>query len=181
MKTRFATTGDAARMLEIYAPYVLESPISFETEVPDLGEFQERIREITAKFPWLVYEIEGVVVGYAYASTHRSRCAYEWSVESTVYVDKKHHGKGIGTELYQELFGLLKAQGAVNVFAGITQPNERSVRLHESLGFTGVGIFKDIGFKQGKWWDVGWWQLQLQKPEHPKPLTQSVNTQLTES
>lgn len=170
MKIRFATPNDAVRLLEIYAPYVLETPISFETEVPELSEFKQRIQDTSAKFPWLVCETEGPIAGYAYASAHRSRCAYEWSVESTVYVDGRHHGKGIGRELYQELFRCLKAQGVVNVFAGITQPNEGSVRLHESLGFVPIGRFKDIGFKQGKWWDVGWWQLQLQKPSHPSPL-----------
>ena len=170
MGIRLVSPDDAAQILDVYSSYILNSPISFETEVPDLDEFQDRIRETTANFPWLVYEKDGRVIGYAYAGAHRSRCAYEWSVESSVYVDAKHHGQGIGTKLYRELFRLLQNQGAVNVFAGITQPNAGSVRLHESFGFTPIGTFKDIGFKQGKWWDVGWWQLQLQKPAHPKSL-----------
>ncbi len=167
---RLATLNDAPRILEIYAPYILDSPISFETVVPSLEEFQQRMRETQTKFPWLVYESNNHVVGYTYASPHRSRCAYEWSVESAVYTDAKYQGQGIGTQLYGELFRMLKAQGVVNIFAGITQPNEASVGLHQSVGFAPIGCFKDVGFKQGKWWDVGWWQLQLQKPAQPKPL-----------
>lgn len=117
-----------------------------------------------------IYEIDNQIVGYAYASTYRSRCAYEWSVESTVYVEQKYHGKGIGTKLYRSLFPMLKTQGAVNIFAGITLPNIGSIKLHESLGFIPIGVFKDVGFKLNKWWDVGYWQLQLQKPLQPQPL-----------
>lgn len=167
---RFAKIEDSGAMLDIYAPYVLETAISFETEVPSLAEFQSRVVDTLPKYPWLIYEIDNRIVAYAYAGSYRSRCAYGWSLESTVYVDRNFRGNGIGTKLYRTLFQLLKEQGAVNVFAGITQPNEASVRLHESLGFVPVGIYKDIGFKIGKWWDVGWWQLQLQKPERPDCL-----------
>ncbi len=170
MKIRHASVQDAEKILDIYAPYVLETPISFETTVPNLKEFTDRITETTKKFPWLVCELDQQIVGYAYASTYKSRCAYEWSVESTVYVGKNYHGKGIGSKLYKELFPLLKFQGAVNVIAGITLPNVGSVRLHESLGFMPVGSFKDVGHKLNKWWDVGYWQLQLQKPLQPQPL-----------
>lgn len=170
-KIRSAAPQDAPYILGVYAPYVLGTSVSFETEVPSLEEFRRRVQETQAKFPWLVCEDDGRVVGYAYASPHRSRCAYEWSVESTVYIEAGYQRKGIGTRLYRELFRLLKAQGVVNVFAGITQPNEGSVSLHESLGFVPIGRFKDVGFKQGKWWDVGWWQLQLQKPVQPTSLS----------
>jgi phosphinothricin acetyltransferase len=169
-KIRFAVRDDAARMLEIYAPNVIETPISFETEVPSLQEFQNRVEETLLKFPWLVYESNRGILGYAYAGPHRSRCAYGWSVESTVYVARDAQGLGIGKRLYQALFELLKLQGVVNVLAGIAQPNAPSVRLHESLGFVKVAHFKDIGFKLEKWWDVGWWQLQLQRPERPTDL-----------
>ncbi|MFZ4715466.1 MAG: arsinothricin resistance N-acetyltransferase ArsN1 family B [Bacteriovoracaceae bacterium] len=161
---------DAERLIEIYAPCIINSPISFETEVPSLDEFQKRIEEVTSKFPWLVLEENGVVLGYAYASTHRIRSAYAWSVECTVYVDQKFHGKGIGTKLYKELFRLLKDQGVANVLAGITIPNIGSVKIHESLGFEQVATYKDIGFKNGQWWDVGWWQLQLQKVKTPSAI-----------
>lgn len=167
---RYAKLNDAARILEIYSPHILKTPTSIETEVPSIEEFQARMEETMTKFPWLVYESGDRVLGYAYASTHRSRCAYGWSVESTVYIDEPSQGQGIGAKLYRELFRLLKEQGAVNVFAGITQPNDASVRLHESLGFTPIGRFKDVGFKLGKWWDVGWWQLPIQKPVEPQTL-----------
>lgn len=170
MSIRSVNSEDTKSILEIYEPYVLDSPTSFETEIPSLHAFKARIQDYTAKFPWIVFEANGEVVGYAYASSHRSRCAYEWSVESSVYVHPQHQGKGIGTKLYKELFRLLKIQGVVNIFAGITLPNEGSVKLHETLGFEQIGKFKDVGFKQGKWWDVGWWQLQLQKPAQPKDL-----------
>lgn len=175
MSIRSVKSEDAGRILEIYAPYILNSATSFETEVPTLENFKSRITEYTAKFPWLVFESGGTVAGYAYASSHRSRCAYEWSVECSVYVGVEYQGKGIGKKLYTELFRLLKDQGAVNVFAGITLPNETSTKLHESFGFEYIGKFKDVGFKRGKWWDVGWWQLQLHKPATPSALLQPEN------
>jgi phosphinothricin acetyltransferase len=135
-----------------------------------LNDLQERILEYTSKFPWIVGVIQDQVVGYAYASTHRTRAAYVWSVECSVYVDKNFYGKKIATHLYSKLFEMIKRQGVVNVYAGITLPNEASVRLHESLGFFPIGKFQDVGFKNGKWWDVGWWQLQLQKPAEPSKL-----------
>lgn len=167
---RTATIQDAAKILEIYSPFVKDTPVSFETEVPSIQEMQNRISETTEKFPWLVYEKEGQVTGYAYANPHRSRCAYAWSVEVTLYMDPRFQRLGIGKKLYEKLFELLREQGAVNVFAGITLPNEASIGIHEALGFQKIGQFKDIGFKLGKWWNTGWWQLQLQKPKEPKQL-----------
>jgi L-amino acid N-acyltransferase YncA len=167
---RAVRSTDAKEMLEIYRPYVLETPISFETEVPSLEEFQARIAETTKKFPWLVYERDGKILAYAYASPFKSRCAYEWSVESTVYVQKYFHGQGMGKALYENLLKILKAQGAVNVIGGISLPNAASVGLHEFYGFRKVANFQDVGFKLGQWWDVGYWQLQLQKPETPGKL-----------
>jgi L-amino acid N-acyltransferase YncA len=123
---------------------------------------------------WLVCEQDGRMAGYAYAGPYRSRCAYSWSVESTVYVHREFQGKGIGKKLYRQLFEILKGQGVVNVIAGITLPNEASVGLHESLKFEKVAEFKDVGFKLGHWWAVGFWQLQLQKPDRPKDLGQYV-------
>lgn len=137
-----------------------------------MQEIEGRMREVMARFPWLVCEgDDGQVVGYSYASPHRSRCAYEWSVESAIYVDTAFARRGVGKRLYQELFVRLRAQGVVNVLAGITLPNTASVGLHEALGFTPIGRYRDIGFKLDQWWDVGWWQLQLQRPERPEPLS----------
>jgi L-amino acid N-acyltransferase YncA len=171
---RLATLNDAQEMLDIYSPSISDSAISFETQIPTIEEFRGRIVDYSKSLPWIVYEVDGRIAGYAYASAHRSRCAYGWSVESSVYVGAKYHGQGIGSRIYQTLFELLKAQGVVNIFAGITQPNEASVRLHESFGFTSIGEFKDVGFKLGKWWNVGWWQLQLQKPKQPGALKAPV-------
>ncbi len=167
---RLATIDDAAAMLDIYRPYVLNTAISFETDAPSIQEFQSRISEGIAKFPWLVCEIDGRVRGYAYSSAHRSRRAYTWSVEATVYVQQKFQGKGIGKALYERLLPMLKKQGVVNVIAGIALPNQASVAIHESFGFEKVAQFKDVGFKMEKWWDVGYWQLQLQKPQIPDAL-----------
>lgn len=168
---RFANPDDAAAIAEIYAPYVRDTAISFETEVPEAGEMRERIEQTLRKYPWLVYENEaGEILGYAYAGSFRSRCAYSWTVESSVYVRQGSHGHGIGKALYRELLDALKRQGAVNVIGAIGLPNETSVRLHESVGFVKVAHLKDIGFKLGRWWDVGYWELQLQKPKEPAPL-----------
>jgi L-amino acid N-acyltransferase YncA len=167
---RTADVNDAEVMLGIYRPFVLETAISFETETPSLEEFQKRITEISENFPWLVLEQEGKLIAYAYASPFKSRCAYSWSVESTVYVHKDFQRKGLGKQLYLELIDRLKEQGVVNIIGGIALPNNASVGLHESLGFKQVAQFKDVGFKLGKWWDVGYWQLQLQKPNMPEPL-----------
>jgi L-amino acid N-acyltransferase YncA len=167
---RAAGLEDAEKILEIYKPYVSETAISFETEVPSLQEFRGRMASITGKFPWLVYERDGEILGYAYAGPFRSRCAYEWSVEASVYVQHGVHRSGIGKALYGPLLETLKGQGAVNVIGGVTLPNEGSIGLHEYFGFEKVGVFKDAGYKLGKWWDVGYWQLQFTKPEHPPHL-----------
>lgn len=135
-----------------------------------MKEFEQRIVQTIKMYPWIVIEKDDAIVGYAYAGPHRSRCAYEWSVDASVYVASNFHKQGIGTILYKKLFEILKMQGIVNVFAGITLPNTASIRLHESLGFLHVGIYKNVGFKLGQWWDVGWWQLALQLPAHPSPF-----------
>jgi L-amino acid N-acyltransferase YncA len=170
-RIRAASVSDAAAMLEIYSPSITNGHASFEVVVPSVEEFQGRITSNMKKFPWLVYEVEGMVVGYAYASMHRSRCAYDWTVESSAYVLESHRKKQIGKMLYQKLFEIIKSQGVCLVLAGITLPNIASVKFHESLGFTPVGVYKNIGFKMNQWWDVGWWQLQLQKPTAPHPIT----------
>ncbi len=167
---REVTLADARELLEIYAPYILETPISFEIDRPPLQDFEARISKILGKYPYLVYETDGKILGYSYAGEFRERIAYSWSVESTVYVRQGYQGRGIGLRLYQALLDLLKKQGAVNVIGGITLPNEASVKLHERLGFTNIARIRDAGFKHGRWWDVGYWQLQFPKPNIPKPL-----------
>jgi L-amino acid N-acyltransferase YncA len=152
---------DAAACVAIYAPYVETGGTSFEQGTPEASRFGERIRETLATHPWLVVEREGEVVGYAYACPHRDRPAYRWAVESSVYVAAEEQGNGYGRAVYTELFERLRSQRFHVACAGITLPNEPSIALHESLGFLPVGVYRRIGWKDGAWRDVGWWQLEL--------------------
>ncbi|OUL36162.1 arsinothricin resistance N-acetyltransferase ArsN1 family B [Nostoc sp. 106C] len=187
MKTtiRLATVNDALQMLTIYVPIVRETTISFEVDPPSETEFQQRIKSYQQQMPWLVCEIHGEVVGYAYASPYRTRAAYQWSVESSVYVGVNHRRKGIAKALYTALFKLLQLQGFYNVVAAIALPNQPSVAVHEAVGFAPVGVFQRVGFKFGKWHDVGYWQLSLQPEQsfltHSNSSTQSINPPLSVS
>ena len=170
IEIRPAADRDAAAIAQIYAPFVESSATSFETEAPSADEIQRRLRETTAAYPWLVCVRGETVAGYAYATTHRVRTAYQWSVETSVYVHESFRGAGVGRGLYMSLFAILAAQGFVNAYAGITLPNERSVALHEAVGFRPVGIYRKIGYKTGAWHDVGWWHLALNAhPPSPEP------------
>ena len=161
---RLATAEDAAAIAAIYAPYVRDTIISFETEAPGAAEIAARISRIGTQYPWLAASAEGRVVGYAYACENRSRLAYRWSVDAAVYLDPSAQRKSIGSGLYRRLFALLRAQGYVNAFAGISLPNAASVALHEAMGFTLIGVYRNVGNKLGAWRDVGWWQLALCEP-----------------
>jgi len=158
---------DAAACAAVYAPYVTESIISFELTPPDEPEMRARIERTTATHPWLVAELDGEVVGFAYGSPHRERAAYRWAADVSVYLAERSHRRGIGRALYEKLFGLLKEQGFHTLCAGISLPNDASIGLHEALGFVPVGIYRNIGFKHGAWHDVGWWQLELLPPAVP--------------
>lgn len=165
---------DAAACAAIYAPNVESTPISFELVAPDAAEFARRIEKYAATHQFLVAEEGGEVVGYAYACRWRERSAYDWSVEVSVYVDPAHHGRGVGRALYAELFDRLRAQGFRSAVAGITLPNPASIGLHESMGFEPIGALRDIGWKNGGWHDVGYWQLALapdaeDPPSPPSP------------
>lgn len=162
--------ADAAAIRDIYAPFVTDSATSFEAEPPDVATIETRIREQRERFPWLVAEGGGDVLGYAYASPHRAaRKAYQWCVEVSIYLHARMRRRGLGRALYGALFDLLRRQGYVNAYAGITLPNEGSTRLHESLGFRPVGVYPRVGFKFGKWHDVVWLELRLQEPAVPVP------------
>ena len=168
---RLATLEDAAQVQAIYAPYVRDTYISFETEPPSVEEMRLRIRKILEKWPWLVCEQDGMIVGYAYGSEHASRAAYQWSADAAVYVREGFHRSGIGRALYGMLFPLLRLQGFFNAYAGVTLPNSGSVGLHEAMGFQPVGIYRAAGYKLGGWRDVGWWHLPLQNAvAEPRPL-----------
>lgn len=167
---RLATEDDAEAVAEIYRPYVESTVISFEVEAPAPAEMRSRIGRTLERFPWLIAEEHGRALGYAYASPHHVRAAYQWSVDTAVYVDQECHRRGLGRQLYSVLFRLLVRQGFVNAYAGITLPNAKSVGLHESLGFAPVGVYRNVGFKLGQWHDVGWWSLALQPlPTSPSP------------
>lgn len=161
---RVATRADAHALLAIYGPIVRDTAISFELEVPAEDEFARRIAEVLPERPWLVALESGEVIGYAYAGAFRSRPAYRWSVEVSVYVAEPARGQGVGGALYGALLRILRSQGYVSAYAGITLPNPGSVRLHERLGFRAVGVFHRAGFKLGAWRDVGWWECALATP-----------------
>jgi phosphinothricin acetyltransferase len=164
---RIATPADAAAIGTIYAPYVRETPITFETEVPSDAEIAGRIERTLVSHPWLVCEHDTSVVGYAYGGAYRTRAAYQWSVEVTVYVRRECHRSGIGRALYTSLLELLRLQGFFNAYAVITVPNAGSVGLHESLGFSRAGVTQRVGFKLGHWHDVGTWELPRCAPSAP--------------
>lgn len=159
--------SDAEAVRNIYAPFVSGSATSFEHTPPDTEEMEGRIRDLRERLPWLVFEADGKVLGYAYASSHRARQAYQWCVEVSVYVHRIALRRGVGRALYLSLFELLRRQGYVNAYAGITLPNPASVGLHQHLGFREVGVYSRIGFKLGQWHDVAWLQLRLQDCKEP--------------
>jgi phosphinothricin acetyltransferase len=174
---RIASEADAAEILRIYAPSVRDQVTSFETVVPTLPDMQSRIGSTLELFPWLVYEAGGSLHGFAYASAYRSRQAYKWSVEVSIYVDAVARRLGRGRALYQSLFQVLRDQGYYVAIAGIVIPNDASQRMHESLGFQASGVIPEVGFKFGAWRDVGWWILRLRpvtsdQPADPVPFCQ---------
>jgi L-amino acid N-acyltransferase YncA len=176
-KIRLATEFDAAEIARIYEPYVLFTPATFELDPPSLADVRRRVIETLVHFPWLVCErSDGAVMGYAYGAQHRVRVAYQWSVDVSVYVGDDHQRLGVGKALYRALVNILSLQGYCTAYAGITLPNDASVRLHESVGFTKVGIFRDTGYKLGEWRDVGWWELQLRAYEHSPSVPAAFNT-----
>ena len=166
---RLAHPGDAPMIHAIYVPFVVNTPVSFELVVPTEQEMRQRIEQTLLTHPWLVCEEQGEILGYAYASQHRARQAYQWSVDVSAYVHEQWRGKGIGKALYTSLFALLRLQGFYNVYAGIALPNPASVALHEAMGMRQLGIYQQVGYKQGTWHDVGWWQKTLQ-PHIPEPM-----------
>ena len=160
MIIRQATIHDASGILNIYRPIIEETAISFESEVPSIEEIQGRITAYNQRHLWLVCEDNGQIIGYAYGSPHRSRFAYQWSVETSVYVDRRFRESGIGKALYACLLKALELQGYKTALAGITIPNDASKTFHEKMGFKYIGEFTNVGYKFGKWHSTIW----LQKP-----------------
>lgn len=166
---RIAQISDAQAIQAIYAPMVERTAISFELEPPTVEEMAKRIVSTLPTYPYLVAERDGQVIGYAYASQHRAREAYCWSVDVTVYISPEAHRSGVGRALYDVLLPTLKRQGFHAAYAGIALPNDGSVGLHEALGFTHIGTYPEVGFKQGAWHDVGYWRIALDVSSPPKP------------
>jgi phosphinothricin acetyltransferase len=171
---RLVEEEDAAGVLAIYAPVVRETAISFELEPPSLEEMRGRIRSLETRLPWLVCSEGPSIWGYAYADRFRTRAAYQWSAEVTVYVSPSRQRRGVARALYSSLLAALRLLGYRNAFAGIAQPNPASVALHEALGFRPAGVFRAAGFKLGRWHDVGWWQLELAPLGRPDAPPQQV-------
>ena len=177
---RLATVDDAEGMLEIYAPVVRDTVISFEDHPPSPEEFRGRIRAVLDRLPWLVCVIGGRIAGYAYATPFRTRAGYRWTVELTVYVHPAYHRQGVARSLYTALLGCLEAMGYHTAVAIVALPNEASIALHAALGFRRTGVLEHIGYKHGRWVDDDVWQLQLQPPDatptEPIPLSRFIDT-----
>lgn len=162
IQIRPVNLNDTKELVEIYAYYVLNTSITFEYDVPSISDFSERIQKITKKHPYLVATIDSEIVGYAYATAYKERAAYDWSVETTVYVKHGKHGNGIGKTLYNELEQALKNKHIVNMLACITYPNPKSIDFHTKFGFTTVGHFPKIGFKFNEWRDIVWMMKNIE-------------------
>ncbi len=161
MSIRKASTTDAPAICGIYNHYIANTAITFETEPLTIEQMETRIADISAYFPYLVYEMDGLVVGYCYANTWKSRCAYLHTLETTIYIHPDYVGRGIGRKLMHSLLEGLNDIPAHALIAGISLPNEASVKLHESVGFEKVAHFKQVGWKFDRWIDVGNWELIL--------------------
>ena len=158
---RFATENDAEKILAIYKPYVENTTITFEYNVPTIEKFRERIREILKDYPYIVCEYGNEIVGYAYAHRIWSRAAYQWDAELSIYTNEKYAGNGIGKKLYGILLEILKLQNVVNVYGLVTYPNKSSEKLHNYFGFKKVAFFENVGFKFGKWIGVTWFEKAI--------------------
>lgn len=175
---RTARLSDAARLVEIYAPYVTDTAITFEYEVPSVEEFRSRIEKTLEKYPYIVAEQNGRILGYAYASAFARRAAYNWSVELSIYLDMEIRRQGIGGRLYKAMEEILKEMHILNMNACISWPKtedehltKNSVQFHEHMGFRLAGEFHDSGYKFGRWYNVVWMEKMIgDHPEKPKPV-----------
>lgn len=172
---RLAHPHDAVAILDVYRPFITDTAISFEYTVPSITEFTKRIENIATEYPYLVYEREGKIEGYAYAHRYLERAAYQWDVEVTVYLSDTVRGSGIGTKLYTAMERLLQLQGIINLYACITASNQASISFHAKNGYKMVGTFHKAGFKAGKWQDVVWMEKAIgcysDKPHAPLQFT----------
>lgn len=164
---RIARPDDADAIHAIYAPHVLEGMATFETELPGAAVMRERVQARLAHYPWLVWEEQGRILAYAYASRFRDRAAYDWIAETSIYVHADAQRRGVARRLYNVLLDSMRMQGINQAVGVITLPGEASVAMHEAMGFTPAGVWQKAGYKLGRWWDVGVWQKELQPPATP--------------
>lgn len=171
VEIRPVAKNDVGRLLDIYAPYIKETAITFEYEVPSLQEFENRIASISLRYPYLVAVIDDEIRGYAYASAFKNRAAYNWSAETSIYIDLDYHGQGIGSLLYQRLEEILKAQNICNLCACIAYPNPESIGFHHHMGYKTVAHFHKSGYKFNTWYDMIWMEKFISKHRvGPKPF-----------
>ena len=175
---RLAQTHDADGIIDIYGPIIENTTTSFELEVPSHQEVVRRIQTALAHFPWLVMTSDQSIMGYAYAGAHRSRRAYRWSTELSVYVHPNYYRQQVGSQLYGSLMAILKLQGYRNFLAGVTLPNDRSIQFHRNIGFEPIGTYHKVGYKFGSWHDVTWMELAVAGTDPPsEPLNLQAATQ----
>ena len=170
---------DTKAILEIYKPYILNTAITFETEVPSLDEFQARIDSLGFKYPYLVVKDDNKVIGYVYASPFHERAAYGWNVDWSIYIKEEYHRYHIATILFNALKDILKELGYLRIYALVTSANQVSMKLHEKLGFTKCGYWKHTGYKHNNWYDVTVYEYIIDEPEMPSPITYMVGLDKT--
>lgn len=173
---RLATLHDTQQLLEIYAPYITDTAISFEYKIPSSADFRARIAKICTVYPYFVWEQAGILLGYAYANRQMERVAYQWNAELSIYLRPDAVGHGLGTSIYSALLELLRLQGYKTAYGCVALPNAASEALHQKLGFHSVGVWHQTGYKNKKWQNVGWFEKQLApyeiNPAPPVPITQ---------
>lgn len=166
---RFATIHDVPAILNIYAPYILNTAVTFEYDVPGLPEFEARFNAITQDCPWLVWEENGVVLGYAYAEKPFTRAAYQWAADLAIYLHPDAQGKGIGRKLYNAVEDMIRRQGYCLCYGVVTSANERSCAFHEAMGYIRRAEFPRCGYKFGQWYDTIWYEKRLREDEPTRP------------
>ena len=171
---RDAVPADVPAILEIYRPYVEETAITFEYDVPSLSEFERRFTEITADFPWLVWEEDGEILGYAYSSRAFSRAAYQWDADVSIYLRQDCRSRGIGRQLYTALEQRMEKLGYFVLYALVTSANEASCQFHNALGYRAFARFEKTGFKFGRWYDVTWFEKRLRTDNPTQPPQKPV-------
>lgn len=168
---RPAAVSDAAAILDVYRNFILNTTVTFEEEVPGVEQYRERMNGIMAEYPFLVCEDGGRVAGFAYAHRHQSRSAYRYGAELSIYLRPHYTNLGIGRAMSEAIAQLLRMQGVQTLYSAVSVPNAASEALHDSMGFTRVGLWKNTGYKKGRWLDIAWYELPLgDYPEHPAPL-----------